>query len=136
MRFITTRTHGVIDYIFGIFLIGFPYIFGTAFGGAMHWLPIILGVTLIVYSLLTRYELGVARIIPMNVHLILDIASGVLLAVSPWLFGFADQSYWPYVIVGLIEIGTSLMTRTDTAPLHEPVGGASARAGTFTDNRR
>jgi hypothetical protein len=136
MRFITTRAHAAIDYIFGVFLIGFPYLFGTAWGGVMHWLPIILGITLIIYSLLTRYELGAMRVIPMSVHLILDIVSGALFAVSPWLFGFADQSYLPFLIVGLIEIGTSLMTRTDTAPLHEPVPAGAARQGPLTDNRR
>ena len=125
MRFIATRTHGAIDYVVGVFLIGFPYIFGTAFGGAMHWLPMVLGVSVIVYSLLTRYELGVARVIPMSVHLMLDMGGGALLAVSPWLFGFADQSWVPYLVVGLMEIGVALMTSTDTAPLHEPAATSS-----------
>ena len=37
---------------------------------------------------------------------------GVLLAASPWLFGFADRVYWPHLILGLAEIGAGLMTRT------------------------
>lgn len=118
MRFLSTRAHGALDYIVGIFLIGFPYIFGTAAGGAMHWLPMALGVGTIIYSLLTRYELAIMRVIPMPVHLLLDAASGLLLMVSPWLFGFADRTYLPFVLVGLFEIGASLVTRTDTAPLH------------------
>lgn len=135
MRFIATRTHGVIDYVVGVFLIGFPYIFGTAFGGAMHWLPIILGVGVIVYSLLTRYELGVARVIPMGVHLLLDIGGGALLAVSPWLFGFADQSWLPYLVIGLMEIGVAMMTRTETAPLHDTAATVS-RAQSLNEGRR
>jgi hypothetical protein len=35
----------------------------------------------------------------------------VLLALSPWLFGFSDYVWQPHLIVGLLEIGTSLMTR-------------------------
>jgi hypothetical protein len=40
------------------------------------------------------------------------------LALSPWLFGFADRLFWPRLIVGLREIGAGLTTRTapeDTA---------------------
>jgi hypothetical protein len=48
----------------------------------------------------------------------IDVASGVPLALSPWLFGFADRLFWPRLIVGLREIGAGLTTRTapeDTA---------------------
>jgi hypothetical protein len=68
--------------------------------------------------LLTRYELGAIKLIPMRVHLGLDMASGVLLAVSPWLFGFSDRVFWPHLILGLIEIGTALMTEREPAVQH------------------
>jgi hypothetical protein len=112
MRFIPTRTHGVIDYLMGALLIIAPYILGFADGTAAQWIPQILGAALIGASLLTDYELGVVRMIPMPVHLLLDVAAGVLLAVSPWLFGFADRVFWPHLVVGVLEIGAGLMTRT------------------------
>ena len=62
--------------------------------------------------MLTDYELGVMRVIPLPIHLGIDIASGVLLALSPWLFGFADRVFWPHLVVGIIEIGAGLTTRT------------------------
>jgi hypothetical protein len=34
MRFISTKTHGVLDYLMGLFLILSPWIFGFANGGA------------------------------------------------------------------------------------------------------
>jgi hypothetical protein len=112
MRFMTTRMHGVADYLVGIVLILVPYLLGFADGTAAQWIFQILGAAAIVYSLLTRYEWGVVRVIPMPVHLMLDFASGVLLAASPWLFGFADRVFWPHVIFGLIEIAASLTTET------------------------
>jgi hypothetical protein len=112
MRFISTRTHGVIDYLMGALLIVAPYLLGFADGTAAQWIPQIIGAALIGAALLTDYELGVVRMIPMPVHLLLDIAAGALLAVSPWLFGFADRVFWPHLILGLIEIGAGLMTRT------------------------
>ena len=112
MRFIDTRTHGYTDYLVGIILILAPYLFGFADGSAAQWVPQILGLGAIVYSLLTDYELGAMRVIPMPVHLGLDFASGLLLLASPWLFGFADRIAWPHVLFGLIEIGASLTTQT------------------------
>ena len=107
---IPTRVHGIIDYVVGLLLIAAPYIFGFADGGAAQWTPTILGVSAIVYSLLTDYELAIARLIPMPVHLGLDMASGALLAVSPWLFGFSHVIWWPHVLVGAMEIVIPMLT--------------------------
>jgi len=112
MRVIPTRTHGMLDYLVGILLIAAPWVFGFADGGPEQWIPIILGAGAIAYSLITDYEMGIARLIPMPVHLWLDLISGIVLAASPWLFDFADEIWWPHVILGLFEIGDSLMTRT------------------------
>lgn len=84
----------------------------------------ILGAALIVYSLLTDYELGVVKVIPMPVHLALDGISGLFLAASPWLFGFADESWnvWvPHLVVGIVEILAALTTQT--RPTYEMAGG-------------
>ena len=112
MRFISTRTHGVIDYLMGALLVVAPYLLGFADGTAAQWVPQAVGAALVGASLLTDYELGVVRVIPMPVHLGLDVAAGLLLAVSPWLFGFAGRVWVPHVILGLAEIGAGLMTRT------------------------
>jgi hypothetical protein len=121
MRFISTRTHGVIDYLMGALLIVVPYILGFADGTAAQWIPQIIGVALIGAALMTDYEYGAIRMIPMPVHLFLDIAAGALLAVSPWLFGFADRVFWPHLILGLLEVGAGLMTRT-TPETVAPIG--------------
>ena len=112
MRFISTRTHGVLDYVVGALLIVVPYILGFADGTAAQWVPQLLGLVAIGGGMLTDYELGVMRVIPMPTHLMLDIGAGALLALSPWLFDFADRVFWPHLIVGLMEIGAGMTTRT------------------------
>jgi hypothetical protein len=102
----------MLDYVIGALLIVAPWLFDFANGGPEQWVPIILGAGVIVYSLMTDYELGVMKVIPMPTHLMLDIAGGVVLAVSPWVFGFADTIWWPHLIVGLLEIGAGVMTQT------------------------
>jgi hypothetical protein len=123
-KVIPTRVHGVIDYLSGILYLVLPRLLG--WGQAETWLLSILGVSVIVYSILTRYELGVVKLIPMPVHLILDLLGGVLLVAAPFLFFENEPSSvttW-YLILGIFELGASLLT--DTAPRLEtgppPVG--------------
>ncbi len=133
MQVISTRVHGMLDYLVGALLIAAPWLFGFADGGAETWVPVVLGAGAILYSLFTDYELGMVRSIPMPTHLMLDLGSGVLLAVSPWLFGFADRVWEPHLIVGLIEIGTALMTRRVPAdgPRRTNTGASPRTSGAF-----
>jgi hypothetical protein len=115
MRFISTATHGIIDYLMGAFLIVSPWIFGFSDIAAATWVVIIIGAGAILYSLLTDYERGVFRQIPMSGHLWLDAISGAVLALSPWLFGFAEFVFWPHLILGIAEIIASVTTKTEPA---------------------
>jgi hypothetical protein len=105
------------DYTTGLLLLAAPYLFGFADGAAAQWVPMIIGAGILLMSLLTDYELSLSRLISMPVHLAADGAGGLLLLGSPWLFGFADRVRWPDIVIGLLEIGAALMTRTtlDTA---------------------
>lgn len=111
MRFIPTRTHGVVDYIAGIILIASPWLFGFSDVGTAAAIPIIIGVAAITYSLCTHYEYGLFGLIPMPVHLWLDGISGAFLAISPWLFGFAEYVFVPHLVFGLFEIAAALCTQ-------------------------
>jgi hypothetical protein len=111
MRFIPTRVHGILDYTVGSLLAVAPWLFGFNRGGAETWVPVLLGAGAIVYSLFTNYEWGVSRKLSMPAHLALDLVSGIFLALSPWIFGFAGQVYLPHLIFGLLEIAVSLLTK-------------------------
>ena len=114
MRFIPTKFHAPLDYIVGAVLIAGPWIFQYSDSTAATVISIVLGIGLIVYSLFTNYELGVWKVAPMAVHNLIDIAAGVVLAVSPWLFGFADDGteFWaPFVVIGVAAIFLGLTTK-------------------------
>ena len=113
MRFIPTRFHAPLDYIVGVALIAAPWIFQFSDHTAATVVPIVLGIGLIAYSLFTNYELGLWKGAPMAVHNLIDIAAGALLAASPWLFGFDENSanVWvPHLVVGLAAIFLGLST--------------------------
>lgn len=99
----SSRVHGIIDYLVAGLLLLAPYLFGFANGGPAQMVPTVLAIAIIIVSLLTRYELSVAKVISYPIHLVLDILVGLALLVSPWLFNFADQIWWPHVLVGLVS---------------------------------
>lgn len=111
MRPISSRVHGILDYLSGLLFIASPWLFGFANGEFAQWIPIIIGATILVMSLITDYEFSLAKLVPLPVHLSIDILGGALLASSPWLFGFAEWVYWPHLLLGIAEIGAGLLTR-------------------------
>jgi hypothetical protein len=119
---ISRRTHGILDYVVGLILILSPKLFGFDGTGVAARLPVILGLAALIYSLCTKYELGAFKVLPFRAHLTLDVLSGILLAASPWLFGFAGQVRWPHVVLGLVEVGAVLMTRA-TVETHDGMHG-------------
>jgi hypothetical protein len=112
MRVIPTRIHGVLDYLTAGVLIAAPSLLSVRQNGMQRWLPVALGAGTIGYSLLTDYELGLFKLIPMSMHLALDAANGALLAASPWLFGFSDEIAAPHVGLGLFEMAVTACSQT------------------------
>ena len=123
IRFIPTRVHAYFDYIGGIVLLAAPFIFGfwSNPGGAAAIIPMVLGVGLILYSLLTNYELGIPglKFIPMVYHLVFDFVAAAFLALSPFLFGFISSTpnaWLPHIIAGVGVILLVLVTQTRYQP--------------------
>src|SRR5215469_8661125 len=122
IRFIPTGVHAYFDYIGGIGLLAAPFVFGFYnVGGPAVIIPMVLGVGLILYSLLTNYELGIPglKFIPMSAHLVFDFVASAFLALAPFLFGYADQgvNVWlPQVVAGVGVIGLVLVTQTSSQP--------------------
>ena len=119
MKIISTKVHGVLDYLMGVILIAAPWLLNFDRGGAETWVPVVLGASVILYSLFTNYEYSVAKGISMRTHLTLDVLSGIFLAASPWIFGFNEYVYLPHLIFGILEIGAGSMTETTPHYRHE-----------------
>lgn len=110
MRFISRKSHAVLDYIMGILLIVAPWLFGFSAIEAARWCAVAVGVLIILMSLITDYEGGAKKILSMGTHLNMDVVAGIFLAISPWLFGFNELVYLPHLIFGILEIGAGLFT--------------------------
>lgn len=126
MRFIPTWLHGVLDYPLGMLLIALPWLGGFATGGAPMWIPIIAGAAMLMLSAMTAYEAGLLRLIPMAGHLAADALMGMFLAASPWLFGFADIVWVPFVVLGLGELGAAMTTHVSPrGTIHRTIPGTA-----------
>lgn len=112
MRFIPTRVHAVLDYLMGMFLIVAPWILGFVQNGAETWVPVFLGVGMLLYTVCTDFEYGAFKLLSVRAHLTIDLLASIFLATSPWIFGFADFIYLPHLVLGIAGTVASLTTET------------------------
>jgi hypothetical protein len=116
-RILPTRMHAILDYIIGVVLFLAPEIFGfSEVGGAAVLISRIVGVLILGQALMTNFELGVFKILPMSAHLGIDYLVGIFLAASPFIFGFSnnDTNVWlPHFVVGIVIFLQALMTETE-----------------------
>ena len=109
MKKIGLGAHGFIDYALGLLLIIAPALFNFS-STAETWTLVAVGIITLGYCLLTDYRLGVLKIISTPTHLLLDIVTGMFLAISPWLFGFRGNTWAFHLITGSLLVFTSLFT--------------------------
>jgi hypothetical protein len=121
---VSTRTHGIIDYATASALLALPRLLRGATGRSRAALSVA-GGGILTTALLTDYELGARRRVPMPLHLGLDAATGAALLASPWLLGSRRDglaSWLPHVLAGAGELAAAALTdrapgdRGDTAP--------------------
>ena len=127
MKIISTKLHSRIDYLTSILFIAMPWILNFNDVLPATWTLIAVGSMSIMMSLFTNYEGGMVRSIPMSIHLNVVIVTGLFLAASPWILGFADQVYLPHLLLGLFETAAGLMTsRTASGAEEVHSGGATS----------
>jgi len=88
---ISLKIHNILDYVAGVALILCPPIFGFSDVMGARNLFLVLGFGLIGYSLITQYRYSIAKIIPIGVHMFLDVMAGLVLMVGPWLFDYRSM---------------------------------------------
>ena len=111
MKLFSTRTHGVLDYSSVVLLSVLPR--RTGWSRRVTHLLTVSALATFGYSVMTRYELGLIKVIPMPAHLTLDRTSGIALCLAA--AALTDE---PNLVrlallgLGLFEITASLTTET------------------------
>jgi len=115
VEIIPTQIHGALDYLASGVNLAFPRLLELHDVPWAAIVPRIDGLAGLGYSLITDYEFGVLKALPMPAHLSFDAAKGLFMALSPWLFGFAKNGtrYWlPHVLMGTADVLAAVATRT------------------------
>lgn len=114
MTRISTKTHGTLDYITGATMTALPHMLGST--TAASRLLETAGAGAAAYSMMTDYERGLVRALPMQAHLALDIMSGVTLATFGMMMNEEKpQTRAALIGLGLFEIATAMMTEPEPA---------------------
>ena len=102
--------HGILDYGLAFFFFLAPGLFG--FTDVAATLSYIIGAAYLAVSLLTRYPLGVFKVIPFPTHGVLESIMAASWIVMPWLFGFASDPAARnfFVIAGIALLGVVAIT--------------------------
>jgi len=87
LRSIGAVSHGIIDYVLAVLLLFGPEIAHFA-GRQAIWCRLI-GALLLIVALLTRYPLGIVKMIGFVSHGVVEIILGIALLILPWTRGFS-----------------------------------------------
>jgi hypothetical protein len=113
MRFIPTAVHGIADYVVGLIVLGLPFYFGWS--GVPRACFVLLGIYAIVYSLLTDYEAGLFRLLPMRFHLLLDAIFGFGMLSLPYLTALPPVGRPIAYAIGVLALVLASTTMTRAA---------------------
>jgi hypothetical protein len=124
-RSIGAVSHGILDYALAILLLAAPSVVGFA-GVQAKWAYIFGGV-LLVMAILTRYPLGIVKIVGLGIHGFVELLLAICLIAAPWYGNFArgvlSRNF--YVMIGLLML--VLWFFTDFRGVRDRV--AAARSG-------
>jgi hypothetical protein len=115
---ISRRMHGLADYTYIPTVALAPKLAGFEDEEVAAQLCRIMSSGVAISAISTRAEWGLLRVMPFTGHLIVDFISGVFAAAAPWLFGFAGNARArnAFVLIGLISIGASTLSRPEEMP--------------------
>jgi hypothetical protein len=114
-RIIPRPLHAATDYLFAAALAASPSVVGFEEEKEAALATRVLAGSTVVASLLTRYELGVVRVLPFNWHLRLDFLSAIPTLAAPWLLGFSNnkRARNTFLAFGIFEIIAVALSKRD-----------------------
>jgi hypothetical protein len=119
--------HAVADYAVGILLIVVALVDNGSAGAVAT--GVVVGVVVLIVSALTRYPLGLVKVLPFPVHSGGDYLAAALLIVAPFALNFADAEGGMaafYVIMGVAVLAVSLITNYQYSPKRQTTARPTA----------
>lgn len=109
MKFVTKRIHAFLDYPVALALVALPFLLGLGSSNPLAlYLSVGTGIAAFLLTLLTDHHLGVLRVVPYKVHLIVDFLVAIVFILAPIVLSFKGLDayyYWVNGIAVLIVVG-------------------------------
>ena len=104
--------HAILDYAWAATMMAAPWLFGFRKNKAATINSVASGAGILGLSLMTRYPLGAAKLIPFPIHGRIETAAGVATVAAPWLMGFSrnGRARWTHLASGLSTLAVVAMT--------------------------
>lgn len=105
MNILTSKSHGILDYLFSIFLLSSPTLFQME--GNLCTITYVLGVAHLLTTMFTRFEFGLIKIIPFRIHGLIEIfVALVLIGLAFWFNNEGNEFafYYYLALAGVIMI--------------------------------
>jgi SPW repeat len=121
--------HAFADYAVGVLIIVVALVNDGSAGATAT--GVVVGAVVLLVSALTRYPLGIVKVLPFPVHSGGDYLAAALLIVSPWALNFADSEGGMaafYVAMGAAVLAVSLITNYQYSPKRQAVARTTAAA--------
>ena len=117
VRLLPAWFHAIADYAVAATLI----VVAAAVGGSNEAVAagIVIGAVVLVVSMLTKYPLGVVKVLPFTIHSAGDYLAAALLVLSPFALGFNDSDTGLsafYIAAGIAVLAVSLITNYQYSP--------------------
>src|SRR5688500_1665351 len=113
-KLISTRTHGVLDYLTGGLALVLPRLLPC--NDSTKNIVTLMALGKLGYSMLTRHELGLYKLIPMQTHLAVDAIAGAGMCAIPFMTDEDDPATIACCVgMGLLDIAAAPLTKTEMA---------------------
>jgi hypothetical protein len=117
VKFLPAWFHAIADYAVGVLLIVVALVDNGSTGAVAT--GVVVGAVVLVVSALTRYPLGIVKVLPFTVHSGGDYLAATLLIVAPFALNFASAEGGMaafYVVMGVAVLAVSLVTNYQYSP--------------------
>jgi len=116
MKILSSKAHGVIDYLLVAFLLLSPTIFKME--GDLRTITYALGAAHLLITILTDFEVGVFKVIPFRIHGLIEIV--VALALGGLAFWFnsngSDLGFYFFSLLAVAVLLVFVLTDFKSAP--------------------
>ena len=111
MKILSSKMHGIIDYLFVIFLAVSPTIFKMEL--PLSYITYALGGVHLLMTILTNFELGIIKVIPFRIHGLIELVVAIGLGALATWYRSAGNDLGFYYFIGLAVVILVVFNLTD-----------------------